>query len=94
MWPINEYGSQKQKDTYLPKLASGEYIGAFGLTEPNAGSDPGSMITRASSVDGGYVLNGSKMWISNAPIADIFVVWAKNEYDTICGFLLEKGWKV
>ncbi|MBI35993.1 MAG: acyl-CoA dehydrogenase [Alphaproteobacteria bacterium] len=93
MWPINEYGSQKQKDTYLPKLASGEYIGAFGLTEPNAGSDPGSMITRASSVDGGYVLNGSKMWISNAPIADIFVVWAKNEYDTICGFLLEKGMK-
>ncbi|MCH2549562.1 MAG: acyl-CoA dehydrogenase [Alphaproteobacteria bacterium] len=91
MWPINEYGSQKQKDRYLPKLASGEYIGAFGLTEPDAGSDPGSMTTRASDVDGGYLLNGSKMWISNAPIADIFVIWAKTKNDNICGFLLERG---
>ena len=91
MWPINEYGSQKQKDRYLPKLASGEYIGAFGLTETDAGSDPGSMTTRASDVDGGYLLNGSKMWISNAPIADIFVIWAKTKNDNICGFLLERG---
>jgi glutaryl-CoA dehydrogenase len=96
MVPINEFGSQAQKEKYLPKLASGEWIGCFGLTEPNHGSDPGSMITRAKKVDGGYSLSGAKMWITNSPIADVFVVWAKLEEDgkdTIRGFILEKGWK-
>ena len=96
MVPINEFGSEAQKQKYLPKLATGEWIGCFGLTEPNHGSDPGSMITRAKKVDGGYSLSGSKMWITNSPIADVFVVWAKLEEDgkdSIRGFILEKGWK-
>ncbi|WP_425418466.1 acyl-CoA dehydrogenase [Oricola indica] len=95
MYPIYAYGSEDQRKTYLPKLASGEWVGCFGLTEPDAGSDPGSMRTRAVRADGGYVLKGSKMWISNAPIADIFVVWAKSEaHDgAIRGFVLEKGMK-
>ena len=96
MVPIFEFGSDAQKDKYLPKLASGEWIGCFGLTEPNHGSDPGSMVTRAKKVDGGYSLSGSKMWITNSPIADVFVVWAQLETDgkdEIRGFILEKGWK-
>src|SRR5690606_27635219 len=93
MVPINEFGSEEQKQKYLPKLASGEYIGCFGLTEPNHGSDPGSMETRARKVDGGYQLNGAKTWISNSPIADVFVVWGKTEDGVIRGFILEKGWK-
>ncbi|MEZ2743954.1 acyl-CoA dehydrogenase [Halopseudomonas bauzanensis] len=93
MVPINEFGSEEQKQKYLPKLASGEYIGCFGLTEPNHGSDPGSMVTRACKVDGGYRLKGAKMWITNSPIADVFVVWAKTEDDVIRGFILEKGWE-
>ncbi|GGD06904.1 acyl-CoA dehydrogenase [Halopseudomonas salina] len=93
MVPINEFGSEEQKQKYLPKLASGEYIGCFGLTEPDHGSDPGSMVTRAKKVDGGYKLNGAKMWITNSPIADVFVVWGKTEDDVIRGFILEKGWK-
>jgi glutaryl-CoA dehydrogenase len=91
MWPIYSYGSEEQRMKYLPKLASGEWVGAFGLTEPDHGSDPGSMITRAKSVDGGYQLNGAKMWISNAPIADVFVVWAKDDEGVIRGFILERG---
>ncbi len=93
MHPIFTFGSHAQKDKYLPKLATGEWIGCFGLTEPDAGSDPASMRTRATKVDGGYQLTGSKMWITNSPIADVFVVWAKNsaEDDAICGFILEKG---
>ncbi|MEK6350204.1 MAG: acyl-CoA dehydrogenase [Burkholderia sp.] len=96
MVPIFEFGSQAQKQHYLPKLASGEWIGCFGLTEPNHGSDPGSMVTRAKKVAGGYSLSGAKMWITNSPIADVFVVWAKLDEDgrdTIRGFILEKGWK-
>jgi len=93
MVPIDAFGSEEQKKKYLPKLATGEWIGCFGLTEPNHGSDPGSMATRAKKVVGGYSLTGSKTWISNAPIADIFVVWAKTEDDLIRGFILEKGWK-
>ncbi|GAB5460110.1 acyl-CoA dehydrogenase [Hoeflea alexandrii] len=95
MYPIQAYGSEEQRMKYLPKLASGEWVGCFGLTEPDAGSDPGGMKTRAKKVDGGYVLNGSKMWISNAPIADVFVVWAKSEAHggEIRGFVLEKGMK-
>ena len=96
MVPINEFGTEATKRKYLPKLCSGEYIGCFGLTEPNHGSDPGSMITRATKVEGGYKISGSKMWISNSPIADVFVVWAQcNEdgKDQIRGFVLEKGWK-
>ncbi|WP_027799377.1 acyl-CoA dehydrogenase [Paraburkholderia dilworthii] len=96
MVPIYEFGSEAQKQKYLPKLATGEWIGCFGLTEPNHGSDPGSMGTRAKKVDGGYSLSGSKMWITNSPIADVFVVWAKleeNGKDAIRGFILEKGWK-
>ncbi|WP_322055430.1 acyl-CoA dehydrogenase [Paraburkholderia bannensis] len=96
MVPIFEFGSDAQKEKYLPKLASGEWIGCFGLTEPNHGSDPGSMVTRAKKVNGGYSLSGSKMWITNSPIADVFVVWAKLEEDgkdDIRGFILEKGWK-
>ena len=93
MVPINEFGTEAQKQKYLPKLATGEWIGCFGLTEPNHGSDPGSMVTRAKQVKGGYSLSGSKMWISNSPIADVFVVWAKTEDNIIRGFILEKGWK-
>jgi len=93
MVPINEFGTEAQKQKYLPKLARGEWIGCFGLTEPDHGSDPGSMITRAKKVPGGYSLSGSKMWISNSPIADVFVVWAKDDEGSIRGFILEKGWK-
>ncbi len=93
MYPIYAYGSDAQRTKYLPKLAKGEFIGCFGLTEPNSGSDPGSMTTRAKKVDGGYVLNGTKMWISNAPVADVFVIWAKDDADEIRGFILDKGMK-
>ena len=95
MYPIYAYGSEEQRMKYLPKLASGEWIGCFGLTEPDAGSDPAGMKTRAVKTEGGYVLKGSKMWISNAPIADVFVVWAKSEAHggKIRGFVLEKGMK-
>jgi glutaryl-CoA dehydrogenase len=93
MVPINEFGSEAQKQKYLPKLATGEWIGCFGLTEPNFGSDAGGMITRAKKVPGGFSLTGSKMWISNAPIADVFVVWAKNDEGIIRGYILEKGMK-
>ncbi|ARO33351.1 glutaryl-CoA dehydrogenase (plasmid) [Rhizobium sp. NXC14] len=93
MVPIETFGSEAQKLKYLPKLATGEWIGCFGLTEPDHGSDPGSMATRAKKVDGGYSLTGSKTWISNAPIADVFVVWAKTEDGLIRGFILERGWK-
>ena len=92
MLPIFEFGTEAQRKKYLPKLATGEWIGCFGLTEPNHGSDPGSMQTRAKKVAGGYSLTGSKMWISNSPIADVFVVWAK-EGDEIRGFILDKGMK-
>jgi glutaryl-CoA dehydrogenase len=93
MHPIHAFGSEEQRKTYLPKLASGEWVGCFGLTEPDAGSDPGSMRTRAQKVDGGYRLSGSKMWITNSPIADVFVVWAKSDAHEgkIRGFILEKG---
>ena len=91
MLPINEFGSEAQKQKYLPKLATGEWIGCFGLTEPNYGSDAGGMITRAKKVPGGFSLTGSKMWISNSPIADVFVVWAKNDEGLIRGYILEKG---
>ena len=94
MWPIYAYGSEDQRMKYLPKLATGEWVGAFGLTEPDHGSDPGSMVTRAKSVDGGFLLNGAKMWISNAPIADVFVVWAKDDEGVIRGFILERGMTV
>ena len=95
IYPIYAYGSEEQRKKYLPKLASGEWIGCFGLTEPDAGSDPAGMKTVAKKTDGGYVLNGSKMWISNAPIADVFVVWAKSEAHggKIRGFVLEEGMK-
>ncbi|RBI86941.1 acyl-CoA dehydrogenase [Rhodosalinus halophilus] len=95
MYPIYAYGSEEQRQKYLPKLASGEWIGCFGLTEPDAGSDPGAMKTRAEKTDGGYRLTGSKMWISNSPIADVFVVWAKSDAHDgkIRGFVLEKGMK-
>ncbi len=93
MHPIHAYGSEEQRMRYLPKLATGEWVGCFGLTEPDAGSDPGSMRTRAEKVDGGYRLSGSKMWITNSPIADVFVVWAKSDAHggKIRGFVLEKG---
>ena len=91
MYPISAFGSDTQKDRYLPKLRSGEWIGCFGLTEPDAGSDPSSMRTRAKSVDGGFILNGTKTWISNSPVADVFVVWAKDDAGDIRGFTLEKG---
>jgi len=93
MYPIHAYGSEAQREKYLPKLATGEFIGCFGLTEPDHGSDPGGMVTRARRVDGGFVLNGAKMWISNSPIADVFVVWAKlaDENDVVRGFILDKG---
>jgi glutaryl-CoA dehydrogenase len=101
MHPINEYGNEAQRQKYLPKLATGEWVGCFGLTEPNHGSDPASMLTRAKPVDGGFIMKGSKMWITNAPIADVFVVWAKLEnadgsvggQEAIHGFVLEKGMK-
>lgn len=101
MHPINAYGSEAQKQKYLPKLATGEWVGCFGLTEPNHGSDPASMLTRAKPVDGGFILKGAKMWITNSPIADVFVVWAKLEdpdgkvggQESIRGFVLEKGMK-
>ncbi|MFJ1252865.1 acyl-CoA dehydrogenase [Cupriavidus sp. CuC1] len=97
MVPIHEFGTEAQKQKYLPKLATGEWIGCFGLTEPNHGSDPGSMITRAKKVAGGYELSGAKMWITNSPIADVFVVWGKlvgdDGKEAIRGFILEKGWK-
>jgi len=91
MYPIWAHGSEDQKDRFLPKLRTGEFVGCFGLTEPDAGSDPASMRTRAKAVDGGFVLNGSKTWITNSPIADVFVVWAKNDAGDIRGYILEKG---
>ncbi|MBT5006449.1 MAG: acyl-CoA dehydrogenase [Halieaceae bacterium] len=91
MYPIDAYGNESQREKYLPKLATGEWIGCFGLTEPDHGSDPGSMVTRARSVDGGYSVSGAKMWITNSPFADVFVVWAKTDDDKIRGFILEKG---
>ncbi len=91
MFPIHEFGSEDQKDRFLPKLRSGEFVGCFGLTEPDAGSDPASMRTRAKSVDGGFLVSGSKTWITNSPIADVFVVWAKDDAGDIRGFILEKG---
>ncbi|MGB7400887.1 acyl-CoA dehydrogenase [Castellaniella sp.] len=93
MVPINAFGTQAQKEKYLPSLASGKSIGCFGLTEPDHGSDPGSMVTRAKKVAGGYQLSGAKTWITNSPIADVFVVWAKDDAGDIRGFILEKGWK-
>ena len=101
MHPIHAYGSEAQREKYLPKLATGEWVGCFGLTEPNHGSDPASMLTRAKPVDGGFIMKGSKMWITNSPIADVFVVWAKMEdpdgkvggQESIRGFILEKGMK-
>jgi glutaryl-CoA dehydrogenase len=98
MLPIYEFGTEEQKKKYLPKLATGEWIGCFGLTEPDHGSDPASMVSRAKLVDGGYSLSGSKIWITNSPIADVFVVWAKlkdeaSGKDEIRGFILEKDWK-
>ncbi len=93
MVPINEFGTEVTKQKYLPRLASGEWIGCFGLTEPNHGSDPGSMVSRARKVEGGYRLTGSKTWITNSPIADVFVVWAKDDEGDIRGFVLEKGWE-
>ncbi len=93
MLPIFKFGSEAQKQKYLPKLASGDSIGCFGLTEPNHGSDPGSMITRARAAPGGYRLSGAKTWITNSPIAQIFVVWAKTDDEVIRGFILERGWK-
>ncbi len=91
MYPIFAYGTDQQKQKFLPKLATGEWVGCFGLTEPDHGSDPGGMKTRAKKVDDGYLLNGSKMWITNSPFADVFIVWAKTEDDVIRGFILEKG---
>ena len=92
MHPIYSYGSEAQREKYLPKLATGEWVGCFGLTEPDHGSDPGSMITRADKIDGGYLLNGAKMWITNSPIADLAVVWAKLD-GKIRGFIVERGMK-
>ena len=93
MYPISEFGSEAQKQKYLPKMASGEWIGCFGLTEPNAGSDPAGMVTRGKKVDGGYSVSGAKMWITNAPLADVLLVWAKDDGGVIRGFILEKGMK-
>ena len=93
MYPIHAYGTEVQKQTWLPRLAKGEAIGCFGLTEPDVGSDPGGMTTRARVVDGGFLLSGAKNWISNSPLADVFLVWAKNDEGTIRGYLLEKGMK-
>jgi len=91
MYPIWAFGSEDQKDRFLPKLRTGEFVGCFGLTEPDAGSDPASMRTRAKAVDGGFLVSGSKTWITNSPIADVFVVWAKNDAGDIKGYILEKG---
>ena len=91
MYPIYKFGSQEQKDKYLPELAKGNLIGCFGLTEPDHGSDPSGMITRAVKDGNNYILNGSKNWITNAPIADVFIVWAKDENDDIRGYILERG---
>jgi glutaryl-CoA dehydrogenase len=93
MYPIYAYGTEAQRQQYLPRLATGEHLGAFGLTEPDFGSDAGSMITRARKVDGGYQLKGAKMWITNAPVADVFVIWAKDDKSVIRGFILERGMK-
>jgi glutaryl-CoA dehydrogenase len=93
MHPIHEFGTESQRKKYLPKLASGEWLGCFGLTEPDHGSDPGGMVTRAKNADGGFVLNGAKTWISNAPHAEVFLIWAKDESGEIRGYLLEKGMK-
>ena len=93
MVPINEFGTEAQKRKFLPKLATGELIGCFGLTEPNHGSDPGGMTTRARKADGGFRLTGTKSWITSSPVADVFIVWAKDDEDVIRGFILEKGWK-
>ncbi len=93
MVPIEAFGTEDQKRKYLPRLASGEWVGCFGLTEPGYGSDPGGMVTRARKVPGGYSLSGAKMWITNSPIADVFVVWAKDDEQHIRGFVLERGWK-
>jgi glutaryl-CoA dehydrogenase len=93
MYPIYTYGTEAQRSKYLPRLATGEWVGCFGLTEPNHGSDPGSMVTRAKKVDGGYILHGAKMWITNSPIADVFIVWAKDDAGEIRGFILEKAMK-
>lgn len=93
MVPIHEFGTEEMKRKYLPKLATGEWVGCFGLTEPDHGSDPGSMATRARKVEGGYLLSGAKTWITNSPIADVFVVWAKDDADRIRGFVLQKGWQ-
>ena len=93
MHPINAYGNEEQRQKYLPKLATGEWVGAFGLTEPDHGSDPGSMVTRAKTVDGGFSLSGAKMWISNSPVADVFVVWAKNDEGVVKGYILERDMK-
>ena len=93
MYPIHTYGTEAQRQKYLPRLASGEFLGAFGLTEPDFGSDAGSMISRARKVDGGYLLKGAKMWITNSPVADVFVIWAKNDQGVIRGFILERGMK-
>jgi glutaryl-CoA dehydrogenase len=93
MHPIYAYGTEAQRERWLPKLATGELVGCFGLTEPGAGSDPSSMITRAKKTDGGYIMHGAKMWITNSPIADVFIVWAKDDADEIRGFVLEKGMK-
>ena len=93
MHPIHAFGTEAQRKKYLPKLATGEWIGCFGLTEPDVGSDPGGMVTRAKKVDGGYVLQGAKMWISNAPHADVFLIWAKDDAGEIRGYLAEKGMK-
>ena len=93
MYPIHAFGSEAQKNKYLPKLRAGEWVGCFGLTEPDGGSDPGSMRTRAKSADGGFLVSGSKTWISNSPIADVFIVWAKDDAGDIRGFILEKGMK-
>lgn len=91
MYPIHAYGTEAQRQKYLPRLAKGEIVGCFGLTEPDAGSDPGAMKSRAKAADGGYLLSGSKTWITNSPIADLFVVWARDDQGVIRGFLLEKG---
>ncbi len=93
MFPIHAFGSEAQREKYLPKLRTGEFVGCFGLTEPDAGSDPASMRTRAKKVDGGFLLNGSKTWITNAPIADVLVVWAKDDAGDIRGYILERGMK-
>ena len=93
MYPIHAFGTEAQRQKYLPKLATGEWIGCFGLTEPDHGSDPGSMVTRARKVDGGYLVSGAKMWITNSPVATVFVVWAKTDDGVIRGFVLEKGMK-